>query len=169
MNIHIASGVGTGPTKMAAFDAALQAAGAANYNLIRLSSIVPPGSKIIEVDGPITHQPGKWGDKLYVVMAELRVDTPNAEAWAGIGWVQHEKTGEGLFVEHEGSNEATVRRDIEQSMKALVETRGREFGPLNMRVTGITCLHEPVCALVVATFQATGWSGSSKLKVPGLR
>jgi arginine decarboxylase len=60
MTIHIASGVGTGPTKMAAFDSALQAAGAANYNLIRLSSIVPPGSRIIELDGPITHEPGLW-------------------------------------------------------------------------------------------------------------
>ena len=158
MNIHIASGVGTGPTKMAAFDAALQAAGAANYNLIRLSSIIPPDSKIIESKSTISHQPGKWGDRLYVVMAEQRVDTPNAEAWAGIGWVQNEKTGEGLFVEHEGSAEATVRRDIEHSMKALVESRGKEFGPLNMRVTGITCLHEPVCALVIATFNAAGWS-----------
>ncbi len=163
MNIYISSGVGTGPTKMAAFDAALQAAGAANYNLLRLSSIIPPDSKIIEENGPISKHPGKWGDKLYVVMAELRVDTPNAEAWAGIGWVQNEKTGAGLFVEHEGSNEATVRRDIEQSMKALVDTRGMEFGPLNMRVAGITCLHEPVCALVVATFQATGWQTGKRL------
>jgi arginine decarboxylase len=169
MTIHIACGVGTGPTKMAAFDSALQAAGAANYNLIRLSSIVPPGSKIIEAKGPIPVQPGKWGDRLYVVMAELRVDTPNVEAWAGIGWVQNQKTGEGLFVEHEGASEASVRRDIEQSMKALVETRGLDFGPLQMRVTGITCLHEPVCALVVATFQASGWRSAIKAKMPGLR
>lgn len=168
MTIQIASGIGTGPTKMAAFDAALQAAGAANYNLIRLSSIIPPNSKIAEIDGPITSQPGKWGDRLYLVMAELRVDTPNVEAWAGIGWVQDEKTGEGLFVEHEGANEASVKRDIEHSMSALVSTRGRDFGPLHMRVTGITCLHEPVCALVIATFQASGWQSSkgliSKLK-----
>jgi arginine decarboxylase len=162
MTIHITSGVGAGPTKMAAFDSALQAAGTANYNLIRLSSIIPGGSKIAELNG-------KWGDRLYVVMAEARVDTPNVEAWAGIGWVQDPKTGEGLFVEHEGASEATVRRDIEHSMKALVETRGREFGPLEMRVTGITCLHEPVCALVVATFEAAGWTSNSKLKVPGRR
>lgn len=163
MNIHIASGLGTGPTKMAAFDAALQAAGAANYNLLRLSSIIPGGAKIIDTDGPIKSLPGKWGDRLYVVMAELRVDTPNVEAWAGVGWVQHEKTGEGLFVEHEGANEASVRRDIEHSMKALVETRGGEFGPLNMKVTGITCLHEPVCALVIAAYEAQGWGTTKSL------
>jgi len=167
MNIHIALGVGSGPTKMAAFDAALQAAGAANYNLIRLSSIIPPDSKIIEEDGPISRPPGKWGDRLYVVMAEHRVDTPNVEAWAGVGWVQNEKTGEGLFVEHEGANEATVRRDIEQSMNALIETRDKEFGPLNMKVTGITCSHEPVCAVVIAVFQASGWRDKSR--IPRLR
>ncbi|HET7827299.1 MAG TPA: pyruvoyl-dependent arginine decarboxylase [Candidatus Saccharimonadales bacterium] len=166
MNIHIASGLGTGPTKMAAFDAALQAAGAANYNLIRLSSIIPGGAKVIEEEGTIKQVSGKWGDRLYVVMAELRIDTPNVEAWAGIGWVQNEKTGEGLFVEHEGANEATVRRDIEQSMKALIETRGKEFGPLNMKVAGITCLHEPVCALVIAVYQASGWK--DKPRIPRL-
>ncbi len=161
MNIHIAAGLGTGPTKMAAFDAALQEAGTANYNLIRLSSIIPGGSEIIDETSTIKTPPGKWGDRLYVVMAEHRVDTPNVEAWAGIGWVQDAKTGEGLFVEHEGANEATVRRDIEQSMKALVETRGKEFGPLKMKVTGITCLHEPVCALVIAVYEASDWSNAS--------
>jgi arginine decarboxylase len=168
MNIHISSGLGTGPTKMAAFDAALQRAGAANYNLIRLSSIIPGGTKIIEDEGAIKKLPGKWGDRLYVVMAEHRVDTPNVEAWAGIGWVQNEKTGEGLFVEHEGANEATVRRDIEHSMKALVESRSKEFGPLNMQVTGITCLHEPVCALVIAVYEAQGWS-NGKGFIPKLK
>src|SRR5476649_734323 len=102
MTIDIAAGAGTGPTKLSAFDAALSAAGVANYNLIRLSSIVPPGSEIRTHDEPIQTQFGEWGDKLYVVMAEMRVDTPNAEAWAGIGWVQDHETGKGLFVEHEG-------------------------------------------------------------------
>jgi len=98
MNIQIAAGTGTGPTKLAAFDVALKEAGIANYNLIRLSSIVPPESKIKVYDGPITEQQGTWGDRLYVVMADMRVDTPNVEAWAGIGWVQDQKTGKGLFV-----------------------------------------------------------------------
>jgi arginine decarboxylase len=169
MNIFLASGTGSGPTKLAAFDAALQAAGTANYNLIRLSSIVPPGSKIIESEGTLARVPGSWGDRLYVVMAEHRVDTPNAEAWAGIGWVQDEKTGKGLFVEHEGASEAAVRRDIEQSLHSLITTRGLHFGGVHMRVVGITCVHAPVCALVVATFQATGWKSAIKSKVPGLR
>src|SRR5471032_2108995 len=148
MTIQIAEGTGTGPTKLAAFDAALNEAGIANYNLIRLSSIVPPGSKIDVHDGPISNQPGTWGDKLYVVMAEERVDTPNAEAWAGIGWVQDKETGKGLFVEHEGNNEHSVKRDIQQSLETLMAVRNVNFGEIQMKVTGRTCTHEPVCALV---------------------
>lgn len=143
---------------MAAFDAALNGAGVANYNLIRLSSIVPPDSKVTALGGPITKQPGKWGDRLYHVMAEIRVDTPNVEAWAGIGWVQERKTGRGLFVEHEGANEKSVRRDIEDSLKAMMALRKNvEFGAIHMKVAGELCVHEPVCALVIAVFQATGW------------
>jgi len=163
MNIHLACGTGVGPTKMAAFDAALNAAGVANFNLIRLSSIIPPKSKVINYDGPIDQSLGKWGDKLYVVMAEMRVDTPNAEAWAGIGWVMDKKTGMGLFVEHEGLSETTVRKDITQSLQALMKTRNVDFGPIEMKVIGKTCTHEPVCALVVASYQSRGWASSLRL------
>ena len=167
MVIQVASGTGTGPTKLAAFDAALNAAGLANYNLVRLSSIIPPKSEITVSERGVVKQPGDWGDRLYVVMAETRVDTPNAEAWAGIGWVQQKETGKGLFVEHEGANEASVRRDIEQSLQALMRIRGVDFGPITMKVVGRTCLHEPVCALVIASYQASSWRNGHR--VPGLR
>src|SRR5438309_1053120 len=121
MKIQIASGTGAGPTKLAAFDAALLNAGAANYNLIHLSSIIPPDAKIVTSSGPITTQPGNWGDRLYVVIADIRLDTPNVEAWAGIGWVQDKKTGRGLFAEHVGENEKTVRRDIRDSLEAFMK------------------------------------------------
>ena len=158
MIIEIVSGTGAAPTKLAAFDAALHAAGVANYNLIRLSSIVPPASTILHhKGGPLAEQPGNWGDRLYIVMADMRVDTPNMEAWAGIGWVHDEKTGRGLFVEHEGANEHTVRRDIEQSLKALQKIRNVDFGPMHMEVVGRTCKHEPVCSLALAVYRAEDW------------
>lgn len=157
MNIQIASGTGTGPTKLAAFDSALNDAGVANYNLIRLSSIVPPESKIVVNSGSITSQPGNWGDRLYVVMAEIRVDTPNVEAWAGIGWVQDKKTGQGLFAEHVGESAHSVKRDIEQSLKSFMAIRKIDYGPINMKITNTTCRREPVCALVIAIYQAENW------------
>jgi arginine decarboxylase len=156
MVIQIASGTGKGHTKLAAFDAALHEAGVANYNLIKLSSIIPPGA-IIKTGTPIQKQPGKWGDKLYVVMAEMRVGIPNMEAWAGIGWVQDKKTGKGFFVEHDGANEQTVRRDIKASLEAMQGIRKVDYGEIHMEVVGRTCTHDPVCALVIAVFQASSW------------
>ncbi len=158
MIINISDGIGTGPTKLSAFDSALNHAGVANFNLLRLSSVIPPKSEIkIHTGIPKELLSGKWGDRLYVVMAEMRVDTPNTEAWAGIGWVQDVDTGRGLFVEHEGSSEKTVRRDIQQSLEALMATRNINFGQIHMHVTGRTCEHEPVCALVVAVYESEIW------------
>ncbi len=158
MKIQISSGLGTGPTKLAAFDSSLNAAGVANFNLLKLSSVIPPKSEIvIRKDGEPSKVPGNWGDKLYVVMAETRVDTPNVEAWAGIGWVQDKKTRRGLFVEHEGNSEEAVRRDIKQSLEALMATRNVDFGNINMHVVGLVCTHYPVCALVVAVYKSSDW------------
>ena len=163
MIIKLGTGIGSGPTTLSAFDAALNNAGVANYNILRLSSVIPPNSKIVVSDRALTHLPGKWGDRLYVVMAEERVDTPNMEAWAGIGWVQEKGTRKGLFVEHEGNSEKSVKSDIRQSLEALMATRNVDFGDIHMEVKGVTCKHLPVCALVVAVYQASDWNNTAQL------
>lgn len=167
MNIHLSSGVGSGPTTLAAFDSALNITGIANYNILKLSSVVPPNTKItVHEHGqpvPAELMPGTWGDRLYVVMAEKRIDTPNVEAWAGIGWVQEHGSNKGLFVEHEGESEQSVRRDIEDSLNALMVTRGVDFGAINMQVVGGVCTGTPICAMAVAVYQASSWQNDSHL------
>jgi len=164
MQIHLGAGIGTGPTTLAAFDSALNDIGIANYNLLRLSSVIPPKTDIVVHGGKINRKmPGEWGDRLHVVMAEIRVDKPNDEAWAGIGWVQDKETGRGLFVEHEGHSESAVRRDIQQSLEALMATRNIDFGPVHMKVVGRTCTHQPVCAMVTAVYQSSSWDNKAEL------
>lgn len=157
MEIHIASGTAEGPTELAAFDAALYAAGVANFNLIPLSSVIPPASKIIEFKDKITEIKGEWGDRLYVVKAEYRTSVPGVEAWAGIGWVIDEETGKGLFVEHEGENKEQVERHIENSLQALMTTRNIALGKIHMKVDGIVCEHDPVSAVVIAVYKSEVW------------
>jgi arginine decarboxylase len=154
--IRIASALSEGPTELAAFDAALRATGVANFNLIRLSSVVPSGS-VIEVDGLIDPS-GRWGDRLYVVYAEARSSIPGQEVWAGIGWVQDPVSGAGLFVEHEGCSESFVRWEIEASLTAMCEGRGQQFGPIESVVTGGVNSSRPICAFVVAVFASEGWN-----------
>ena len=90
-------------------------------------------------------------------MAEMRVGIPNMEAWAGIGWVQDRETSKGFFVEHDGTNEQTVRRDIKASLEAMQGIRHVDFGQMHMEVAGRTCTHDPVCAVAIAVFQANDW------------
>ena len=161
MNIRISEGIGMGPTQLSAFDQALVTAGVANFNLIYLSSVLPPNSTIIETKAGEVPE-GGWGDRLYVVMAQQRTSQRNEEAWAGIGWIQDAKTKQGLLVEHEGHSEAEVRGNIHASLVALARNRDTEFGPIHMRVAGTKCIDLPVCALVVAVFESAPWRTAKK-------
>ena len=157
LTIEVATGIGRGPTEIAAFDGALREAGVHNYNLIRLSSVVPPASEIKPLGGA-AKPPGDWGDRLYVVYAAQYASLPGEEAWAGVGWVQQPGTRKGMFVEHEGPTEQMVRSAISLSLDSLVKGRDDEvFGPERSVVRGAVCEGEPTCALVVAVFESQGW------------
>ena len=168
MKIQVSKGIGDGPTELAAFDSALIKAGVANFNLIYLSSVIPPGSEIV-LNTDSTPPTGNWGDRLYTVISQKRTIQRNQEVWAGVGWVQNAKTKQGLLVEHEGHNEAEVRADIENSLQALVKSRGMEFGPVNMEVIGTHCEDKPVCALVIAVFESENWQNNTGNDLPRLQ
>ena len=70
----------------------------------------------------------RWGDRLYTVYAEQRASSPGEQAWAGVGWVQDDRTGAGLFVEHEGSTERSVRDQITASLAELQASRRMTIG-----------------------------------------
>jgi arginine decarboxylase len=156
MIILVASAVGRGPTRLAAFDAALVNAGVADRNLIYLSSVLPRASTVQQVDR-IRHTPGSWGDRLYCVVAQARTAVPHAQAWAGIGWAQ-DASGRGLLVEHDAGDEVSLCGLVTASLDGLCRNRGRSFPCRGIEVAGVTCAEEPVCALVVAVFQAVAWS-----------
>lgn len=157
LTIRVSTGTGTGRTQLAAFDAALAAAGVHNFNLIRLSSVVPPGSKVLEVEA-LDQLRGEHGDTLYCVYAEAHASLPGHEAWAGIAWSRRDDgSGAGLFVEHEGPSHEQVATDLTHSLEDLSATRGGMYHPEGRRLAGIVCETLPVCAVAVATFRRAGW------------
>ena len=156
MIIPVAGAVGRGPTTLSAFDAALVAAGVADRNLIYLSSVLPPASSVEPVDR-IRHPPGGWGDRLYCVIAQSRTDEPGTHAWAGIGWAQ-DASGRGLLVEHHADDEPSLRKLVNSSLDGLSRNRGVSFPERGIEVAGGECAGAPVCALVVAVFEAQAWS-----------
>lgn len=157
LHITVRLGRGAGPTHLAAFDAALKVAAVADRNLLQLSSIIPPRARVERTPGATTC-PGGWGDRLYVVMAEERVERPHEEAWAGIAWRQDPATGEGLFVEHHGHSQHQVESDLLSSLEAITAHRpSRDWTEPTLAVIGTVCEDEPVCALAVACFDAEPW------------
>jgi arginine decarboxylase len=154
--LPVLAGTGVGSTSLAAFDAALRDAGVANFNLLRLSSVIPPRTEV-DTTGRAPLPEGGWGDRLYCVYAEQHADLPGVEAWAGIGWVQRLDGEGGLFVEHEGPTEAFLTAAIEASLADLVAGRAEEFGEVHKALVGVTCTDQPVCALVVAAYETAPW------------
>lgn len=155
--IFVTSGTGVGQTQLAAFDAALLHAGIGNFNLIKLSSVIPPNSKI-ELQSPrVQLNPDfNYGKKLYVVLSEKRESEKGREAWAGIGWVQS-KDGRGLFVEQHGAQQAEVMRLIKETLADMTKNREEKYGEVHYQVVGVRCEDNPVCALAVAVYEVEGW------------
>lgn len=155
MQIKLASGRGTGPTVLAAFDRALLSCGVQNYNLIHLSSVIPPNTEICKQQHVSLRD--EYGHRLYVVMAHRETATPGDEVWAGLGWVQEPGDGRGLFVEHTGTSEESVRDDINETLHSMMESREETYGPIRCELSGARCVDSPVSALVIAVYQAQGW------------
>lgn len=155
MHIYLRQAVGTGPTALSAFDDALLRVNVENYNLIHLSSVIPPDSTI--VDAVYTPHDTHYGSRMYVVMSHIEAETPGETVSAGLGWVQ-DADGRGLFVEHAGRCEADVSRNIQLSLGAMVRKRPQyAYGPVQSSIATATCAAEACCALVIALYKAEPW------------
>ncbi len=153
--IALATGLGEGPTPLAAFDAALRDAGVANYNLICLSSVIPPGS-VIERRKWVTPRED-WGRRLYCVVSQMREERPGHSANAGIGWVRDAQSGAGLFVELHDESRERLDADLRVTLRSMQAGRGIEFGEAEIEIASLTCKGAPVCALVIAVYAAAPW------------
>lgn len=153
--IAIAPGIGSGPTLLAAFDTALLDAGVANYNLICLSSVIPPGSRIERRRWatPLRH----WGQRLYCVLSQAREDRPGHAVHAGIGWVQSAEGGHGLFVELHDHDRERLQHDLHRTLDTMQRHRGVSLGPVQTEIATAHCEAEPVCALVIAVYASQPW------------
>lgn len=164
MRIYVVSSVGTGTTLLSAFDKALYNAGTHNYNLITLSSVIPPKTEIIKTKqykAPV----GEFGYRLYVVKAEVRSNDKGKVLAAGVGWYQLEDK-RGFFVEHhlEGKNEKALRREMENqitnSLKDMLESRGIIFDPkkVNSSIALAEVKDKPTSALSIAVYRSEDWN-----------
>jgi arginine decarboxylase len=165
VRIFVAAGRGFGQTTLSAFDAALNEAGILNYNLSKLSSIVPPGTTV-EIVQRYDAPEDDYGKMLFLVLAERRCDVIGKTIGAGLGWYQW-GDGRGVFAEHTEITdnpdaetlEADLRRKIERTIQDLCDFRQVPFDASEVKAAVATnrVSRQPACALVAAVYKAQGF------------
>jgi len=155
MRIFVTWGSGEATTELSAFDAALYDAGIANYNLIPLSSVIPENSDIIV--GKINRNKEDHGYRLYVVISRRIETSVGRKAVSGLGWLQKEGNGKGLFAEKEGNDEIVVKDMLEKILEDFQITREDEYERKEIKINSIECKEKPVCSVVCAVFKSEKW------------
>jgi arginine decarboxylase len=153
--IRVVWGTGTGPTALSSYDAALADAGVENYNLVRVSSIVPAGAAV----EPVGTAPdlGPAGNRLTVVEARVTVsrveardgrDGSDGRGSAGLAWATG--PGPGLFYEVAGRfDETECRRRLDVGLDAGRELREWSFEGSDERIVSVDAPAEGFASAVV--------------------
>jgi arginine decarboxylase len=130
-NLFLTKGAGVHRDKLASFEQALRKAQIEKYNLVNVSSILPPGCKVIAREQGIRIL--KPGQILYVVMARCATKEPNRLISAAIGLARPaDEKGYGYLSEHHGFGEnAKVAGDYAEDLAAtmLATALGIDFDP----------------------------------------
>jgi arginine decarboxylase len=158
VEIIVTQGQGTGHTPTSAFDAALQNAGIADFNLVRMAGAIPPGSLLTATKYEAAR--GQWGNRLYAVLASGVVLVAQTEMWAGIGWIQA-GDGRGLLVRHTDPSQENVINEIQAALRDMAGTRKEKFGPIRYILQHARCVDDPACCLVAAVFRSEGWKNGA--------
>ena len=129
--MFLTKGLGISKDKLASFEIALRHAGVEKFNLVHVSSILPPKCEIISRDEGLKHlEPGQI---VFCVMARNETNEPNRLVSASIGVaVPSGLENYGYLSEHHAFGE-TARKsgDYAEDMAAtmLATTLGLEFDP----------------------------------------
>jgi len=129
--VFFTKGVGRHREKLTSFEAALRDAGIAPFNIVRVSSILPPEAKILpKTKGLQLLSPGEI---VYAVMAESSTNEPHRLTAASIGVaVPRDRSHYGYLSEYHSFGETELRAgDKAEDMAAqmLATTLGVPFDP----------------------------------------
>lgn len=129
--LFFTKGVGKHREKLTSFELALRAAGIAACNLVRVSSIFPPGCKILSRRAGIRRL--RPGQVTFVVMSENATREPHRLVAATVGVaIPRDKKLFGYLSEHHsfGENEKTAGDYAEDlAAEMLATTLGLDFDP----------------------------------------
>jgi arginine decarboxylase len=153
--IHIVWGSGEGKTEISAFDKALEKAGIHNFNLIQLSSVIPPETRIIE-RGRYRNSKSSVGDKIYVVLSTIISKQTGKEISAGLGWVQSKEGG--IFFEYAGEFPVSICKEtIEIGLNEMMSIRKWDWDDsIKLKVISHK-VRKIGCCMIAAVYDHEGW------------
>lgn len=127
----IGKGVGKSVSRLASFDRALLKAGVGNYNLVRLSSILPAGCKKVDV---VDLQEGSLLPTAYSTITSDREGDVLVSS-IGIGFTEDD-TKVGVIMEH-----STINKGVATTMNELREMIEEAFTNRRWRLQRIEWTH----------------------------
>jgi len=129
--VFLTKGVGKDKEKLTSFEKALRNSGIAQFNLVSISSIFPPGCKLIpKKEGLKLLRPGQI---LYTVISRNSTNEPHRLITASVGVaIPKDPNQYGYLSEHEGFGETEEKagdyaEDLAATMLATI--LGLEFDP----------------------------------------
>ena len=129
--IFLTRGVGRHREKLSSFEMALRDCGIAQFNLVRVSSIYPPGCSFVKPEKGLAEM--KPGQIVHVVMSESATNEPRRLIAASVGVAIPKDSGQfGYLSEHHsygqtGQKAGDYAEDLAAEMLATV--MGVEFDP----------------------------------------
>ncbi|AXV37095.1 MAG: arginine decarboxylase, pyruvoyl-dependent [Methanobacterium sp. BRmetb2] len=132
MNISITTGKSEGPTKLNAFDNALLDAGIGDVNLIKVSSIIPQGTKIVKLP-KLTP-----GSMVNCVLSHVTSDKKGDHITAVIAVAKSDDFG--CVVENSGINAdpIKIREEAVDMVKYMMDVRSLQINEIIVEETNHT-------------------------------
>jgi arginine decarboxylase len=154
-SLLITSGASEARTELAAFDAALLSAGVGNFNLIRLSSVIPAGSTIVEKRPELPASEWGWRHMWFWPKPER----PKWEQKPGpeSGGSRTQRPDVDYSWSMKGGSGRVVESLIQNSLASMRASREDTFGSVQMVTRGVRCNDQPVCAAVAAVYASVPW------------
>jgi len=114
-------------SRLNTFDLALKEAGIAQCNLVKVSSIIPPGCRETGLKKiPV-------GSITYAVIS--KAEGKGKTISAGIAWGFEKNNSYGIVAEAYGNmDEATTRRKLDKKIQEMAKIRGIELGEVKYRI-----------------------------------
>jgi arginine decarboxylase len=127
--LFLTKGVGKHKEHLSSFELALRSAGIANFNLVRVSSIFPPGCRLLSRAKGLKYL--RDGQVVFTVMSSTSTNEPNRLVSASVGIaIPNDKSRYGYLAEHKAFGQTLKRAgDYAEDLAAtmLATTLGIDF------------------------------------------